>query len=489
MNPRNAVRVLALLVGGYFLYFNATDQRGLVGPDEPRYASIARSMAESGDWVTPRLDGEPWFEKPALLYWIGAAFNPLGDQATRAPVALLSLCFLVLFHWRIRREFGEREADLAVVILATSAGWVALSQVGVFDLPLSVAVGGALLALLRWVEAPDSRQPLYWFGASLGLAVLAKGLVGPAIASLAVLAIIPHLGFTRVVKDLVGWRTLAPFLVVAAPWYLACYWANGAAFLEEFIWKHHVMRLVSPEIEHVQPFWYYLPVLVLFLAPWSALLLSPPIDVVRSDRKAQLLVAWALATLVLFSVSANKLPGYILPALIPLAALMGIRLARANVSAVLVTACGLTLCSLPLAASVLPGALAHGFFRAWPPEDWNFPALALIASAALAAGGLQARGRTTAALGVLTLTAIIGFAALEHTSFAEIDRLAGSRAIWLDVKERPGEVCVGEVRRHVLYGLAYYGEGQLLDCEQQPLPLQVVGDPPALRRNKSAPGP
>ncbi len=489
MNPRDAVRLLALLLGGYFLYFDAADQRGLVAPDEPRYASIARTMAESGDWVTPRLDGQPWFEKPALLYWIGAGFNALGDRATRTPLAILSLSFLVLFHWRIRKELGEKEADFATAILATSAGWVAFGQVGVFDLPLSVALGGALLALLHWVGAPKSQAPLYWFGASLGLAVLAKGLVGPAIAALAVLAMIPCLGFACLAKNLFSWRTLVPFFAVAGPWYLSCYLANGSVFFEEFIWKHHVLRLVSPEIDHVQPFWFYLPVLGLFLAPWSALLLSPPVDALRHDPKARLLASWALATLVLFSVSTNKLPGYILPALPPLAALMGIRLAGSPVSAALMTACGLTLCSLPLAAAVLPDALAQGFFKAWPPSHWNAPMLLLIACAALLAGGLQASGRATAALSVLALTAIVGFASLKRTTFPEIDRLAGSRAIWRQIEDRASEVCVGEVRRHVLYGLSYYGKGRLPGCEQVPRALQITGDPPTVKSRDSTPAP
>ena len=173
MNRRNAVRVAALVVSSYFLYFDATGQRGLVGPDEPRYASIAHEMAASGDWVTPRLAGEPWFEKPSLLYWVGAVFDSLGDQATRVPVALLSVGFLLLFHWRMRAEFGENEADFSTAILATSAGWVSFSQVGVFDLPLSVALGAAMLALARWSEEEPKSRSLHWFGIALGFAVLA----------------------------------------------------------------------------------------------------------------------------------------------------------------------------------------------------------------------------------------------------------------------------------------------------------------------------
>ena len=86
----------------YFLYFFRLGGAGLVGPDEPRYAWIGRAMAQTGDWVTPRLWGQPWFEKPALLYWLtGAAFRlGLGpDLAPRLPVALVSVGFLCFYWW------------------------------------------------------------------------------------------------------------------------------------------------------------------------------------------------------------------------------------------------------------------------------------------------------------------------------------------------------------------------------------------------------
>jgi len=110
----------------YFLYFYGLGSVGLLGPDEPRYASIAREMARSGDWVTPRLWGQPWFEKPALLYWIvGAAFKlGLGeDVAPRLPVALLSVAFLAFYWWILRREFGCLQAWLSVLILGTCGAW------------------------------------------------------------------------------------------------------------------------------------------------------------------------------------------------------------------------------------------------------------------------------------------------------------------------------------------------------------------------------
>ena len=158
MGLKRIVVWLAALLGVYLLLFHGMSDRGLVGPDEPRYASIAREMSRSGDWTTPRLAGEPWFEKPALLYWLGAATASLGmgdDRATRFPVAVLSALFLLFFYRALATHFGDAAARYATLVLATSAGWVAFSQIGGFDLPLTAALGTALLCLLPWVEHSD----------------------------------------------------------------------------------------------------------------------------------------------------------------------------------------------------------------------------------------------------------------------------------------------------------------------------------------------
>src|SRR5579862_8976497 len=119
------------------LYCYGITSVGMLGPDEPRYAAIGRAMAESGDWVTPRLWGEPWFEKPALLYWMTAAGFEAGlglDLAPRLPVAIASVAFVIFFFVVLRREFGDRTAFYATTIFATSAGWLAFSRVAVTDL-------------------------------------------------------------------------------------------------------------------------------------------------------------------------------------------------------------------------------------------------------------------------------------------------------------------------------------------------------------------
>src|SRR5438045_526086 len=139
----------------YLLYFYGLGSVGLLGVDEPRYAAVAREMARSGDWVTPRLWGQPWFEKPALLYWMtGAAFRlGLGDElAPRLPSAMIGALFLGFFYWALRREFGGQAAAIAAAILGTSAGWLAYSQVGTPDLAMSALFPTAMLLGMIWLR-------------------------------------------------------------------------------------------------------------------------------------------------------------------------------------------------------------------------------------------------------------------------------------------------------------------------------------------------
>jgi 4-amino-4-deoxy-L-arabinose transferase-like glycosyltransferase len=122
----------------YLVYFYDLSAAGLLGPDEPRYAWVSREMARSGDWITPRLWGAPWFEKPALLYWLSGIGFRLGlgtELAPRLPGATLAVAFLAFYWWTLRREFRWRAAWLATLILGSSGMWVAYSQNGVTDIP------------------------------------------------------------------------------------------------------------------------------------------------------------------------------------------------------------------------------------------------------------------------------------------------------------------------------------------------------------------
>ena len=299
----NWARRLAPLLALVIIYLGWTTAFGLYGPDEPRYASIARAMAATGDWITPRLDGEAWLEKPPLLYWMSAIGFRLGlgpESAPRVPLALASVGFLIWFRFYLRRWLSDGQAFCAAAMLATSAGWIGYSYVAVTDVPLTICFAAAMLVSLAWIEGGRARDAVL-AGALFGLAVLAKALVPLALAA-------PLAWFAR--KRWRQWPLLVgALLVVALPWYVAITRREGWAFIDELIIKHHFSRFATDALQHVQPFWFYLPALLGLLAPWFWLLWRAPW---REERWRYFLV-WALWGFVVFSASANKLPGYVLP--------------------------------------------------------------------------------------------------------------------------------------------------------------------------------
>ena len=482
MTPAKIGIGLLLAAGAFLLFFQGMADRGLVGPDEPRYASIAREMRQSGDWVTPRLDGEPWFEKPALLYWLGAASGALGltdDRATRLPVALISVLFLAFFYRQVSREFGSPAAARATLILASSAGWVAYSQAGVFDLPLAASLSAALLVLLPWVAGSSvgTRGCLPWFGLLLGISVLAKGLVGPAIAALALLPVCVQRGLRPVLRDLFHPRVLLPFAVVVLPWYVLCYAANGPAFVDDFFWRHHVERFMSDSIEHVRPFWYFLAVLPAGLLPWTPLLLLTPDAEQRRDPRMRFLLTWMVTTLLLFSVSRNKLPGYVLPLFPAVAIWMSVSLSKLRSPRYVLLAAAALLALVPVSEAVLPAAISRGLSQAWPPADIPWFGMGVMLATAAGVWWAASRQRTLLAVSLLAAGTAGGLTHLKLKTFPAIDRQAGTRALWRQVEPYLEQTCIGEVRRHVVYGLAYYSHGRLPSCGSAPRPFRVDSDP------------
>jgi 4-amino-4-deoxy-L-arabinose transferase-like glycosyltransferase len=474
--PRNIPRLLWLVVPmAYLLYLYDLGAAGLIGPDEPRYASIGRAMAASGDWITPRLWGQPWFEKPALLYWMtGAAFRlGLGpDLAPRLPVALLSLGFLAFYWWILNREFGCRAAWISTLVLGTSAWWIGMSEAGVTDLPLAATFSAAMLLALPWVAKRDGRF-LPAASALLGLAVLAKGLLPLVLAA-------PLLWWARPaprwrLPDLLRPRVVAPFLVVALPWYLLCYLRNGSAFLLDFFSKHQFGRFSSGALMHVQPWWFYLPVLLAALLPWSPLLPLLGHWAAYRDPRRLFLLLLVLFGLIFFSAATNKLPGYLLPLLPAAAALVGIALDEAADARRWLAACALLLAAFPVAAQVLPAALAGGLSHApLPAFHWTW--LLPLAVAALA-WALEGRGRRVAAVASLAIGVTAGTVYLKYTVAPQLDRRASARALWQEVAGHVDQVCSGEIGRDWRYGLNYYSVTPIPDCSTKPRPMRILQAP------------
>jgi len=459
--PGKVVLAVPVLI---LLYFYGLAATGMLGPDEPRYAAIGHQMALSGDWITPRLWGEPWFEKPALLYWMTATGTLAGlgpELAPRVPLAILSLWFLVFYYLRMRREFGERAAWISTGMLATSAGWLAFSHVAVTEVPLSIFFASSMLLALPWIRS-GGRRGLIVGGALLGLAILAKGLV-PVVLSLPLYWV----GRRR-------WRDLLAFSVtavaVAAPWYIACYARNGWPFFETFFLKHHLSRFVRADLQHVQPWWFYLPVLAGLLFPWT-----PALAVLRTtgwrEPRRQLLLGWLAFGLLFFSVSTNKLPGYVMPLLPALTALIGIQLAAAPTRFILpLSALMLTL--TPVAATVLPEAVASGLSRA-SAEGIVWPAVAAIALAAAGIALAERRAASNAfpvAFAATFLLTAACMAGLIAAAFPGLDRVASARPAWETMRTRPEPSrCLPEtLHRSQRYGLNYYAGRELPTCATAP---------------------
>jgi 4-amino-4-deoxy-L-arabinose transferase-like glycosyltransferase len=447
----------ASIVGLFFLYFFGLTRTGLVGPDEPRYAAIGRAMAATGDWITPRLWGHPWFEKPALLYWMTAAGFKAGlgaDLAPRLPVALVSVAFLIYFFVVLRREFGERAAWYSATMLATSAGWLAYSHVAITDLPMSAAFAAAMLELLPEGAPLRSR---FRTGALLGLAVIAKGLVPLAL-------FIPAVWFLRRrIRDLAV--VFGAAALIAAPWYLMVSIRNPT-FLDEFIWKHHFGRFLNTALQHGQPVWFYVPVLLIGLYPWTPLLTLLANARLYRDLRIQFLLAWFAWGFLFFSISRNKLPGYLLPLLPAVAALVGIATAEARARSVKLTVLLMALLAasaalvsiVPPLADALPQALlvgmSHTSIRI--AVGWIIPALLI----GLGCAYLERTGRRDRAIGCVAALSVISVIAVVWRVYPNLDRQLSGRAI-----QTQTITCLPPTNRSQRYSIEYYAGRDLPDCK------------------------
>lgn len=441
------VAIAVLLLAA--LYLTNLTRMGMYSTDEPRYADIGRAMAQSGDWITPRLWGQPWFEKPALLYWMTATGFRLGlgpDLAPRLSVALLSLIFLWLFHRRLTRIFGLSAAGISTAILATSAGWLAYSHVAVTDLPLSAFFS---LAVLWSITAESEPEPPRLAAAiALALAVLAKGLP-PIVLFLPVLA----LDYCNWKRWFVSWP-LPAFALVALPWYVLCTWRNGWAFPYTFFIQHQLDRFRTDALQHVQPWWFYIPVFLLLLFPWFPLL---PLAFrhTNEDRRLRTLAAVAGFGFLFFSASVNKLPGYVLP-LVPVTCVMlGVTLARMKSNERWMIAPIGLLGALVAVAALTPESVAHLRAAVIP---WQTTAEG-VALAALAGAAISRWGRDLA-LPIAVVLAAAGFLWVEMDLFPVLDAAESARSLWISGQP----ACAPVLPRGMSYSLYYYAGKALPDC-------------------------
>jgi 4-amino-4-deoxy-L-arabinose transferase-like glycosyltransferase len=316
--------VVALILVCYVLFFHRLGDIGFLGPDEPRYSAVAREMYLTGDYVTPRLHGEPWFEKPVLMYWlaaVGYGIFGVSEWGARFPSALSAGLSVLLVYLCGLRLWSGTAGFMAALILASSIGFFAFARAASMDMPLTGCLTMGLVFFLLGYNEKDAGKRRMWFYAfyvSLGLGALAKGpiaLLLPAV-SLGLFVV-----FRGRLQEWKGWHPegLGLTAVVALPWYIACTWVNGPEFLKVFFVSHNLQRFTSEVFGHQRPFYFYLPVLLMLTFPWTFMLI--PAIRRRLGKNEQILVWWVLVPMFIFSLSGSKLPGYILPVVPPIALL------------------------------------------------------------------------------------------------------------------------------------------------------------------------
>src|SRR5216684_2892114 len=332
LRTRTDVLLLAAFCG--FLFFYGLGAFGFLGADEPRYAQVAREMLDRSDWVTPTLQGKPWLEKPVLYYWQAMmAFRVGGvtDQAARLPAAFDAAMLVAAIYFFLRRFRPGSELDGAL-ITASCAAVVGFARAAATDMPLAAAFAIALLAWHAWYE---SRRNIYLalFYIFLALGTLAKGPVAPALAAVIIFLFVAVKRDWRAIPRTLWIPGIVLYLAVALPWYIAVQVRNPE-FFRVFILEHNLARFSQDVYHHRQPFWFYLPVFLLAMMPWTLVLILAIAERARliwsegkqafsspEDSWQLFLLFWMLVPILFFSGSQSKLPGYILPA-VPAGALL-----------------------------------------------------------------------------------------------------------------------------------------------------------------------
>ena len=328
--------VLISLFFGFML-----GNRPLAVPDEGRYVEIPREMVATGDYLTPRLNGVKYFEKPVLFYWLeGFSIKLFGLKgfALRLWPALFALTGCLVVYASGVRLFGRRTGLIAATVLATSLLYYALSRAIILDMPVSVLLSVALLCFLLGTHEPlGLRRRLFMWGfySFAALAVMTKGLIGILIPGMVIGVWIILLGEWRVLKTMYLPSGLLLFLLIAAPWHILVNRANPEFFNFYFI-HEHFLRYLTKIHSRYKPAWFFIPVVLLGLFPWSAFLIQavkhnlPPSWRERHEHRDTLfLLLWAGLVFLFFSASSSKLIPYILPVFPPLSLLIGRYLAEA----------------------------------------------------------------------------------------------------------------------------------------------------------------
>ena len=338
--PPSRRAILALVVAFALVWFANLDARRLIKPDEGRYAEIAREMAVTGDWVTPRLNGIKYFEKPPLQYWITAgAYRLFGpDEWTARLWSALAGALCVLLVWRIgARLFGAEAGNYAGLVAGSMLWMVANGHLNTLDMGLTLwftlGLSGFLWGQRDGATLTQRLNGMMLAWSAIALAVLTKGLVGLVLPAGAIGLYMLATRDFRLIGRLYPVVGGIVVLAIAAPWFIAVSIENPE-FARFFFIHEHFERFLTTVHRRHEPWWYFGPLLLAGTLPWTVLAIQSFAAAFRSDEIAQrfrprlFLALWCVFVVLFFSASKSKLPSYILPVFPALAWLVGERLTR-----------------------------------------------------------------------------------------------------------------------------------------------------------------
>ncbi|MGA8274372.1 MAG: glycosyltransferase family 39 protein [Candidatus Sulfotelmatobacter sp.] len=476
----NRTRTDSLLLAGFcaFLFFYGLGQFGLIGADEPRYAQVAREMLQRHDWITPVLGGQPWLEKPPLYYWQAMViYSVFGVSNWTARLAsAIDATFMVLAVYFFLRRFRPGFELDGALIAASCAGIVGYARAASTDMALAAAFTIAMLGWWAWRES-GKRIYLAAFYIFMALGTLAKGPVAPFLAFVVIVFYAAAIREPRLVLKTLWLPGILLFGAIALPWYIAVQIGNPE-FFREFIVEHNLGRFSRNLYHHTEPFWYYLPVIVIALLPWTVFSIAAFIHLIRAWWAERTSIAasqdglgnhfgifacsWLVAPVVFFSISQSKLPGYILPALPAGALLLADYLAHHLQSEKHAPAWLVILHALIAAAPVVP-ALLIAYLVTQHHLPGGQPMLialgvAFVLCAAIALTLVRPTGLRMLRFVTLIPVVLVVGAVLRLGSTA-IDQTLSARPLAREIsaiETHPLPLAVYHVPRELEYGLTFY---------------------------------
>lgn len=326
MDKRLRALLLLLLLG--FNLFYGLGGIPLLDPDEPVYAETAREMIEFSDYLSPRIFNDFWYDKPPMYYWLVAGtFNLFGinDFAARFPSALMGVATVIMFYYAVKRLFDEDTGFWAALVLGTSLEFFYLGKAAVTDMTLLFFMTGAILSFLN-----DKFLLMY---ALMGFATVTKGPIGLVFPGAIIFLYFLVSGEWRTLKRMhIPWGVFI-YLLVAGPWYYFMYQIHGQIFIDTFFGFHNMTRFTTAEHPDRVLWYYYIPVLLVGLFPWTGMLfdaVKKSITESSGDNFKNLMFMhiWWIFVFLFFSISKTKLVSYIFPLFPPLAIIIAWNIVR-----------------------------------------------------------------------------------------------------------------------------------------------------------------